>query len=221
MTEPVTPDASAGRRPATPGDPNRRALIIFGAFLAVAMILFFVVRPLFLGSGGSNGNKQALAPPISAGPTASTTTTTTTTAPAPAETFEVFGSKNPFQPPNGAPGAPGGAAGSGTTATTTPGGGTGGTGGGPATTIPATDGGGASGSGTAPRASQRVALLDIYQLSGATVADVRVNSTVYPHLAPGEQFAGSYKVVSLEGTCGSFLFGDERFRLCKGEEVLK
>jgi hypothetical protein len=66
-----------------------------------------------------------------------------------------------------------------------------------------------------------VALLDIYQLGGATVADVRVNSTVYTQLAPGEQFADSYKVVSLEGTCGSFLFGDERFRLCKGEEVLK
>ena len=53
------------------------------------------------------------------------------------------------------------------------------------------------------------------------MADVRVNSTVYTQLAPGEEFAGSYKVVSLEGNCGSFLFGDERFRLCKGEEVLK
>ena len=73
----------------------------------------------------------------------------------------------------------------------------------------------------ATRASQRVALLDVYQVGGATVADVRVNSTVYTQLAPGEEFAGSYKVVSLEGTCGSFLFGDERFRLCKGEEVLK
>jgi hypothetical protein len=64
-------------------------------------------------------------------------------------------------------------------------------------------------------------LLDVYQADGATVADVRVNSTVYSKLAPGEEFAGSYKVVSLDGTCGSFLFGDERFRLCKGEEVLK
>jgi hypothetical protein len=220
MTEPITPDVAAERqRPAAPGDPNRRALIILGVFLAVAMLLFFVVRPLLLG-GDSQGNKQALPPPVTSRP-APAPTTTTTARPAPAETFEVFGSKNPFQPPNGAPGAAGGA---GTTATTAPGGGggAGGTGSGTATTIPATDGGGgASGSGTAPRASQRVALLDVYQLSGATVADVRVNSTVYTHLAPGEQFAGSYKVVSLQGTCGSFLFGDERFRLCKGEEVLK
>jgi len=214
MAEPVAPDPTTPRRRAASRDPNRRALIVLGAFLAVAMLLFFVVKPLLLGGGGK-GNTRALSPPVTrVTPSPTSTTTTTTARPAPEETFEVFGSKNPFQPPNGAPGA-------GTTPTTAPGGGTPSTGGGTATTIPSTDGGGASGSETAPRASQRVALLDIYQLNGATVADVRVNSTVYPHLAPGEQFAGSYKVVSLEGTCGSFLFGDERFRLCKGEEVLK
>jgi hypothetical protein len=218
MAEPVTPDApTAPESSKAPMDPNRRALIFLGAFLAVAMLLFFVVRPLLLGGDGG-GNNEALPPPVtSTAPAAGTTTTTTQSAPE--ETFEVFGTKNPFQPPNGTPGTGGG-----TTETTVPGGGggTGGTGGGTATTIPATDGvGGASGSGTEPRASQRIALLDIYQLGGATVADVRVNSTVYTQLAPGEEFAGSYKVVSLEGTCGSFLFGDERFRLCKGEEVLK
>jgi hypothetical protein len=213
MAEPVAPDPTTPRRRAASRDPNRRALIVLGAFLAVAMLLFFVVKPLLLGGGGK-GNTRALSPPVTRVTPSPTSTTTTTSRPAPEETFEVFGSKNPFQPPNGAPGA-------GTTPTTAPGGGTPSTGGGTATTIPSTDGGGASGSETAPRASQRVALLDIYQLNGATVADVRVNSTVYPHLAPGEQFAGSYKVVSLEGTCGSFLFGDERFRLCKGEEVLK
>ena len=222
MAEPVTPDVpTAPEASKAPMDPNRRALIFLGAFLAVAMLLFFVVRPLLLGGDGK-GNKQALPPPVTTGAPA-TGTTTTTAQSAPEETFEVFGTKNPFQPPNGT----GAGAGGGTTGTTAPGGGgaTGGTGGGTATTIPATDGaggaGGASGAGTAPRASQRVALLDIYQLGGATVADVRVNSTVYTQLAPGEQFADSYKVVSLEGTCGSFLFGDERFRLCKGEEVLK
>ena len=213
MAEPVAPDPTPRRRRAASRDPNRRALIVLGAFLAVAMLLFFVVKPLLLGGGGK-GNTRALSPPVTRVTPSPPSTTTTTARPAPEETFEVFGSKNPFQPPNGAPGA-------GTTPTTASGGGTPSTGGGTATTIPSTDGGGASGSETAPRASQRVALLDIYQLNGATVADVRVNSTVYPHPAPGEQFAGSYKVVSLEGTCGSFLFGDERFRLCKGEEVLK
>lgn len=219
MAEPFTPETpTAPEQSKAPMDPNRRALIFLGGFLAVAMLLFFVVRPLLLGSD-SNANKEALPPPVTSTPAPAAGATTTTTPSAPEETFEVFGTKNPFQPPNGTPGA-GGA--TDTTAPSGAGGGTGGTGGGTATTIPATDGaGGASGAGTEPRASQRVALLDIYQLGGATVADVRVNSTVYTQLAPGEEFAGSYKVVSLEGTCGSFLFGDERFRLCKGEEVLK
>jgi hypothetical protein len=221
MAEPVTPDATAApERSAPSGDPNRRALIVLGAFLAVALLLFFVVRPLLLGGDG-DGDNQALPPPVTS---ATPVTTSTTAPPPPEETFEVFGSKNPFQPPNGAPGAPGAGGGGGTTGTTAPAGGAGtdGTGGGTATTIPGTDGaGGASGAGTEPRASQRVALLDVYQVGGATVADVRVNSTVHTQLAPGEEFAGSYEVVSLEGTCGSFLFGDERFRLCKGEEVLK
>ena len=58
------------------------------------------------------------------------------------------------------------------------------------------------------------------EVAGAHVADACADFGD-GEVCPGEQFAGSYKVVSLEGTCGSFLFGDERFRLCKGEEVLK
>jgi hypothetical protein len=208
MTEPITP---APAPEASPVDRNRRALIVLGAVVAAAVLFFAVVRPLVSGGGGDDESSLPPATPIPTLPGA----TTTTTAP-PEETFEVFGSKNPFQPPNGAgvtgTTQPGGE----TTATTTPGG----TGATTETTVPAT-GGGASGTGTEPRASQRVALLDVYQQNGQTVADVRVNSTVYTQLSPGEQFAGSYQVVSLQGTCGSLLFGDERFRLCKGEEVLK
>ena len=216
MAEPVTPAAPTE---AAPIDRNRRAFIVLGAVVAAALLFFFVIKPILFGGGGDDNESSLPAP--SPGPSAPASTTTTARPP-PEETFEVFGSKNPFQPPNGAGGttattAPGG----GSTATTEPGS-TGGTGGTTDTTVP--DGGtgaGASGSGTEPRASQRVALLDVYQQNGATVADVRVNSTVYTQLAPGEEFAGSYQVVSLDGTCGSFLFGDERFRLCKGEEVLK
>jgi hypothetical protein len=208
---PVEPEAS------TPApNPNRRAFIILGVVAAAALLFLLVVRPLLFG-GDDGGNQEALPPPSPAPsqPAGGATTTTIAGVP-PVETFEVFGSKNPFQPPNGVPG------GEGTTASTTPGGTTETTipGGTTGTTIPGTNGG-ASGSGTEPRVSQRVALLDVYQVGGVTVADVRVVSTVYTELAPGEEFAGSYKVVSLEGTCGSFLFGDERFRLCKGEEVLK
>ena len=61
----------------------------------------------------------------------------------------------------------------------------------------------------------------MYTQNGARVANVRVNDTVYEAVAPGEQFATSFKLVALDGTCGTFLFGDDRFRLCQGEEVLK
>jgi hypothetical protein len=215
MAQPVAPPEPAEPAPA---DRNRRALIVLGAFAAAALLFFGIIRPLVFGGDGG-GDSEISLPPSTPGATAPSAVTSTT-APAPEETFEVFGSKNPFQPPNGIPGASTattapGDGGGGTTATTTPAGGTGTT----ETTLPA--GGGASGSGTEPRASQQVALLDIYQQNGGTVADVRVNGTVYTQLAPGEQFAGSYEVVTLQGTCGSFLFGDERFRLCKGEEVLK
>jgi hypothetical protein len=150
--------------------------------------------------------------------------TTTTIAPgaagAPSESFEVFNTKNPFQPLINPAGAGGG--GGGSTATTVPGGSTGSTGAGGTTETTVAGAGGASGgAATAPRRSQQVALLNVYTKGGKTVADVRVNDTVYTAVAPGQTFATNFQVVSLQGQCGTFLFGDERFQLCKGEEVLK
>ena len=54
------------------------------------------------------------------------------------------------------------------------------------------------------------------------MANVRVNDTVHK-VSAGQAFATNFKVVSLSQSdrCGRFLFGDESFRLCKGEEVLK
>ena len=39
----------------------------------------------------------------------------------------------------------------------------------------------------------------------------------------GQTFAGSYRVVSLsnESGCGRFVYGDDTFRLCEGDEILK
>jgi hypothetical protein len=53
-------------------------------------------------------------------------------------------------------------------------------------------------------------------------ANVKVNDTVYKVQA-GQAFATSYKAVSLSVStgCGTFLFGDDQFRLCKGEQVVK
>ena len=138
----------------------------------------------------------------------------------------MFNNKNPFVPLRGEATAPaagatatGGATGGGTTATTAAGasGAAAGTASGTAS-----GGGTAAGGSTAPRRSQRVSLVDVFQEGGRTMANVKVNDTVYK-VAAGDSFAGSYKVVSLTQStgCGRFLFGDEPFQLCKGEEVLK
>ncbi|MCZ7530937.1 MAG: hypothetical protein M5U31_11715 [Acidimicrobiia bacterium] len=71
-----------------------------------------------------------------------------------------------------------------------------------------------------PVAPQNVALLDVFVAGGVRSARVRVGSTVYT-VTVGEVFATSYQVVSLEDACGQFLFGDDPFRLCQGEEVIK
>lgn len=216
MSEPV---------PVSPAGGNRRALI-FAAIGGGVLVVLLLGHALLSGGGGNS----SAPPPPPAPPSGVTRTTTTTVAGGVApETFEVFTTKNPFTPllptlggsstgtSTGGTSGTGGSLGSGS-------GGTSGGGGGGSSALggSGSSSGGASGSAAnAPRPSQRVALLDVYRAGGGTVADVRVNDTVYRRLAPGQTFAGSYQVVSLSGSCGSFLFGDERFRLCKGEEVLK
>ena len=76
--------------------------------------------------------------------------------------------------------------------------------------------------GVEPQRAQRVALQDVFTEGGEVKANVRVNSTVYK-VAVGEEFADRYKVLSLDqgSECGRFLFGDDSFRLCRGEQALK
>ena len=71
-----------------------------------------------------------------------------------------------------------------------------------------------------PSAGTTVAVIDVFQQGAGTAAVVQVGSTQYTVVA-GQEFATSYKVVSLSGTCGQFLFGDSPFTLCEGEQVIK
>jgi hypothetical protein len=130
----------------------------------------------------------------------------------PSETFEVFATRDPFEPPfNPTPTSP------------------------PPTSPPAT--GGSPGTSpptgppqTPPPATQppsfdpgggeAVALLDVFDQGGVVQARVRVGSTVYT-VGEGDTFATSYQVVALEEPCGDFLFGDSPFELCEGEETIK
>jgi hypothetical protein len=172
-------------------------------------------------TGGGGGDDAAIddegitgPPPTQAPPT--------TTPTDDAETFEFISQKNPFTPLAGP--TAGGTTGGGTTGTTAPTGGTG-TGG----TGTGTTGTGGTGTGTTggtgdvePQVAQRIALLDVFSEGGQTKANVRVNSTVH-EVAVGETFAGRYKVLSLSQSeeCGRFLFGDDAFRLCRGEQAVK
>ncbi len=67
----------------------------------------------------------------------------------------------------------------------------------------------------------RVALTSITMLGdGTRQAVVEVAGTPYV-VGVGDTFAGSYQVVTLSDTSGTFLFGDNPFTLAIGEEILK
>ena len=77
------------------------------------------------------------------------------------------------------------------------------------------DGDGFDPSGTA------VSLISVTTLGdGSRQAVIRVAGTDYT-VGVGETFAGSYQVVTLTDTGGTFLFGDSPFALAVGEEILK
>jgi len=132
------------------------------------------------------------------------------------ETFEVFGGKNPFTRPLSLPSTP--------TPTTQPD-----PNAAPTTTVPGVNPAPTTTVPAAPNPSQQqptrgqaVTLLDVFDDAEGTRAQIQVGSTVYL-VAEGDVFATSYKVVSLDlaSGCGSFLFGDSPFELCKGQEILK
>jgi hypothetical protein len=67
----------------------------------------------------------------------------------------------------------------------------------------------------------RVSLTSINTLAdGSRQAVVEVTGTAYV-VGVGDTFAGSYRVVTLSDTSGTFLFGDSPFTLAIGEEILK
>lgn len=66
----------------------------------------------------------------------------------------------------------------------------------------------------------RVALIDVFSRGGKTYAQTKVGSTVFTP-AVGSNFATSYQLLTASGECATYLFGDEQFQLCEGQEVLK
>ncbi len=188
---------------------NRRLFILLGAgaALLVAVLAFRALS----GGGSSEVVDEATATTAVAGDPGSGAVdgTTTSTTTSPVQTYEVFTTKNPFRslvPTDVAEGATAGGS-SGESGATTE------------TTVV----GGASGTDTAPAVQQRISLVDVYVGDdGATVASVRVNDVVH-NAAVGQRFATNYQVVSVSTStgCGQFLYGDEQFQLCRGQELVK
>lgn len=65
-----------------------------------------------------------------------------------------------------------------------------------------------------------VTLIDVYTSDGETVAVVQVDSTLY-EVRRGDDFAGNFRVVSIDPPCATLLYGDDAFTLCEGQRTLK
>jgi len=185
---------------------ERRRLIVLCSIAGFFVIVLLAKFVLFSGGGGSHATPSAFPLGVASGGT--TTTTPSARSTRTPVTFDVFATKNPFEPviivtPPTTPGStvPG-------TPTTVGGGGGGST---TTTSVPSNE----------PAPGTSIALLDVFQQKdGTPMAKVQVGSTVYT-VGVGDVFATSYRVVSLAAPCGQFLFGDAPFRLCEGEQVIK
>ncbi len=198
---------------------ERRRLVVLGSVLGV-LIAIFVAKSVFSKSDSTSTpgfNSTSITNPFAPKLNATTTTlrhhakppATATSAPPP--NFQVYGTKNPFEPVIQVENP--------TTPTTAR----------PRVTTTTSVGAGTTTTTVAPSNNpgpgQTVTLVDIYRDAAGTVkAHVQVASTVYT-VGEGTTFAnGAYRVVSLDlvpTPCGQFLFGDSPFRLCQGEQTLK
>jgi len=52
------------------------------------------------------------------------------------------------------------------------------------------------------------------------MAVIQVDTTIY-EVRVGETFAGSFLLRSIDGRCVNVLYGDDGFRLCEGDRVMK
>jgi hypothetical protein len=72
------------------------------------------------------------------------------------------------------------------------------------------------GGGPVAMGGREVVLIDVFTRGGEQVVQVSVDGETFV-VGEGERFAGNFEVTSIEGTCATFLFGDESFTLCEGE----
>lgn len=202
---------------------------VIGAIVILVLVLLAAAYFLFFGGGGDD----EVSPPTTApAPTASPTVDIPEIDPGGegggVRSFELFAARDPFKPlvdenagaGAAAPAAPAEGAEAGTDGTGDTDG-TGGTGGaGDTDGTGGTGGTGGQTGGTREVEGHRVRLVDVFTENGEKRAQVRVDGTVFT-VSPGERFAENFQFVSASGQCATFLFGDDQFTLCEGQEILK
>ncbi|MCA1822800.1 MAG: hypothetical protein LC640_00720 [Frankia sp.] len=202
MTEPAFPFGGPAAETEVVEAPNRGRLValLIAGFIVVAALAFFVVKPLL-----TSDTEEAFVAPRAPRRATATPTPSATATPVIPPTFSDVVGRDPFKPLYVAPviGPPP-----------------------PATGPPQinpTDGGGNQASTPPSRqfiGNHRVALIRVFSRNGTRYAQTKVDSTVYTP-AVGSTFATNYRLLSVDGKCASYLFGDEQFNLCEGQEVLK
>jgi hypothetical protein len=65
-----------------------------------------------------------------------------------------------------------------------------------------------------------VSLVGVQQTAAGPQATFQVDTTTY-EVVVGQDFATSFRLLSVDGDCATFLYGDERNTLCVGQRVLK
>jgi hypothetical protein len=214
-------EAQGARRELT----GQQAVIVVGVLILLLLVLWF----LFLRGGGTEEPVAPVTAPEVVTPTPEVTPDVeepNQPKDGPVETFEVFASKDPFEPlvnPAGTSGAPTGTAPATNTGDPTGGAddGTGGTGGtGDDGSGGGSGNGGGSGDGSSNVSGHTVRLIDVYRQNGRMRAQIQVDGTVYT-VDVGERFATNFELVDVSGECASILYGDDQFSICEGEEILK
>jgi hypothetical protein len=217
--------ADAGEQPTEAGPGRRKLLVVVAAVLVLAAVAYFVLLPMltkkdtptaFVPRSRVTKKVAAKGTKAVAKKKAKTVAKPAVAAVKPA-TFDDAVSRDPFHPLYVAPKDDPAAATAAVPGGSVPG------------SVPAAPTGttGATGSTTGSKPSSataangaRVSLLHVYAKDGKSYAQTKVNSTVYSPVV-GEVFGSSFKLLSTQDTCASYMFGDEPFTLCEGQEVLK
>lgn len=189
---------------------DRQALIILGVVAVLGGLVWF----LFL-RGGEADEETAPTPTVSPSPTVPLPPVEDEVDEEAPPRFTFFGGRDPFEPLIVPPSAANGGT-DGTTNGTTDGttnGGTNGTANGDDDGPPG-DGGQRE---SIKMGGRTVTLIDIFTRRGQVKVQVQVDGETFV-VEPGEEFAGNFKLVSVQGGCANFVFGDQSFTLCEPGE---